>query len=78
MTGAGRVGEFDDLDKPGFLTEAVYVSARPRALGPRRFAVVCNDCGGYFDRLTEDEAVAGEAVHIATCPKRGRTLRYVT
>jgi hypothetical protein len=26
----------------------------------------------------EEEAVAGEAVHRATCPKRGRTLRYVT
>jgi hypothetical protein len=74
------VGEFDDLDKPGFLTEAVYVTAGPTALyGARRFAVVCGDCGGYFGgRYTEEEAYAAEAVHIATCPKRGRTLRYVT
>jgi hypothetical protein len=70
------VGEFDDLDKPGFLYEPVYVTMGPP--GPRRFAVVCGDCGGYWDNYTQEEAYAAEAVHIATCRKRGRTLRYVT
>jgi hypothetical protein len=74
------VGEFDDLDKPGFLTEAVYVTAGPGAVyGERRFGVSCEDCNRLVAwRLTEDEAHAGEALHRATCPRRGRTLRYVT
>lgn len=73
------MSEFDDLDKPGFLTEAVWVTAGPKSHGDRRFAVICDDCNRpVAEDLLEEETEAALGVHVATCPNRGRTLRYVT
>lgn len=68
-----------ELDKPGFLTQAVYVTARPKAVGDRRFCVRCDDCNDLVTSdLLEEETDAAVAVHEAACPHRGRTLRWVT
>lgn len=75
------MGEFDDLDKPGFLYDPVYVTAGAEAeYGERRFSVTCEGCNGVAveENLTEEEAAVAESLHRGTCPNVGRATRWVT
>lgn len=75
------MSEFDDLDKPGFFYDPVYVTAGPKALyGERRFSVTCEGCKGVTveDSLTEAEADVAESLHRGTCPNVGKAARWVT